>query len=77
MGRANPTLRQRELGIRLRELRARSGLTVEKVAEQPECSSAKISWMETVARGSIPRDGRDLCHIYGVTRSGRDQRSMS
>lgn len=64
---ANPTLRQRELGVRLRELRNRSDLTVEEVAEQLECSATKISRMETAARGANPRDVRDLCHIYGVT----------
>lgn len=64
---ANPTLRQRELGLRLRELRNRSGLTVEEVAEQLECSATKISRIETAARGAIPRDVRDLCQIYGVT----------
>lgn len=64
---ANPTLRQRELGLRLRELRNSRGLTVEEVAEQLECSATKISRMETGARRTIPRDVRDLCHIYGVT----------
>lgn len=64
---ANPTLRQRELGLRLRELRNRSGLTIEGAAAQLECSATKISRMETAARRSIPRDVRDLCHIYGVT----------
>jgi transcriptional regulator with XRE-family HTH domain len=64
---ANPTLRQRELGLRLRELRISSGLTVEEVAEQLECSATKISRLETAARRAIPRDVRDLCQIYGLT----------
>jgi len=42
-------------------------LTLEEGAEQLECSPSKISRMETVARGSILRDVRHLCHIYGVT----------
>jgi transcriptional regulator with XRE-family HTH domain len=63
---ANPTLRQRELGLRLRELRLARDLTVEEVAVQLECSATKISRLETAARRAIPRDVRDLCHIYGV-----------
>jgi len=60
-------VRRRDLGTRLRKLRTRSGLTQEEVAKQLECSTTKISRMETVARGSILRDVRDLCNIYGVT----------
>jgi len=63
----SPTVRRRDLGTRLRKLRTRSGLTQEEVAKQLECSTTKISRMETVARGSILRDVRDLCNIYGVT----------
>jgi transcriptional regulator with XRE-family HTH domain len=59
-------LRQRELGLRLRELRLARDLTVEEVAVQLECSATKISRLETAARKAIPRDVRDLCHIYGV-----------
>lgn len=64
---ANPTLRLRELGRRLRDLRIERGLTVEEVAEQLECSATKISRLETAARRANPRDVRDLCQIYGVT----------
>jgi transcriptional regulator with XRE-family HTH domain len=64
---ANPTLRQRELGLRLRDLRIGRGLTVEDVGEQLECSATKISRLETAARRANPRDVRDLCQIYGVT----------
>jgi len=64
---ASPTLRQRELGRRLRELRLGRRLTVEDVAVQLECSATKISRLETAARRAIPRDVRDLCQIYGVT----------
>ena len=59
-------MRQRELGLRLRELRLARDLTVEEVAVQLECSATKISRLETAARKAIPRDVRDLCHIYGV-----------
>jgi transcriptional regulator with XRE-family HTH domain len=64
---ANPTVRQRELGVRLRDLRVGRGLTVDEVAERLECSATKISRLETAARRAIPRDVRDLCQIYGVT----------
>ncbi len=64
---ANPTLRQRELGMRLRDLRIGRGLTAEQVAAELECSVTKISRLETAARRAIPRDVRDLCKIYDVT----------
>jgi transcriptional regulator with XRE-family HTH domain len=60
-------VRQRELGMRLRELRNALGLTVEEVGEQLLCSATKISRLETGARRASPRDVRDLCRIYGVT----------
>ena len=65
--RANPTIRQRELGIRLRELRDAAGLSVEEVGAELECSASKISRMETGSRRANPRDVRDLCAIYGLT----------
>jgi transcriptional regulator with XRE-family HTH domain len=62
----SPTVRQRELGIRLRELRNAKGLTVEDVAGQLLCSATKISRAETGARRPSLRDVRDLCGIYDV-----------
>jgi transcriptional regulator with XRE-family HTH domain len=62
----NPTVRQRELGTRLRRLRTDLGLTVEEVAEKLLCSATKISRMETGARRPSLRDVRDLCGIYEV-----------
>jgi transcriptional regulator with XRE-family HTH domain len=59
-------LRQRELGIRLRELRTSLGLTVEQVGAELLCSATKISRIETGARRTSLRDVRDLCHVYGV-----------
>ena len=64
----SPTLRRRELGARLRALRLEQGLTVEQVAELLLCSPSKVSRMETGQRGATPRDIRDLCRIYGVTK---------
>lgn len=66
MSGASPTLRQRELGLRLRKLRTGLGMTVEEVADKLLCSPAKVSRMETAARRPSPRDVRDLCALYGV-----------
>lgn len=63
----SPTLRRRELGVRLRSMRLDHGLTVEQVAEQLLCSPSKVSRMETGQRAATPRDVRDLCALYGVT----------
>jgi transcriptional regulator with XRE-family HTH domain len=62
----SPTLRQRELGMRLREFRTAKGLTVEEVANELLCSSTKISRAETGARRATLRDVRDLCQVYEV-----------
>lgn len=64
---ANPTVRQRELGMRLRDLRNGLGLTVEEVAHQLLCSATKISRLETGTRRASLRDVRDLCRVYGIT----------
>jgi transcriptional regulator with XRE-family HTH domain len=63
----SPTVRQRELGMRLRELRSSQGLTVEEVAEKLLCSASKISRAETGARKPTLRDVRDLCGLYNVS----------
>jgi transcriptional regulator with XRE-family HTH domain len=62
----SPTVRQRELGKRLRRLRNEHGLTVEDVAEKLLCSATKISRLETGARRPSLRDVRDLSGLYGV-----------
>ena len=62
----SPTIRQRELGMRLRKFRTAKGLTVEDVAKELLCSPTKISRAETGARRATLRDVRDLCQIYGV-----------
>jgi transcriptional regulator with XRE-family HTH domain len=64
---ANPTMRQRELAQRLRQLRAGQKLTVEQVAENLLCSATKISRIETGARRASLRDVRDLCQLYLVS----------
>ena len=66
MAEGSPTIRQRELGIRLRKFREAEGLTVNEVAERLLCSATKISRAETGARRPTLRDVRDLCEIYHV-----------
>jgi transcriptional regulator with XRE-family HTH domain len=65
----SPTVRQRELGRRLREQRLDHGLTVEEVAEKLRCSATKISRLETGTRRPSLRDVRDLCGLYDVGES--------
>jgi len=66
---ASPTVRQRELGTRLRGLRNERGMTVEDVADKLLCSATKISRLETGARRPSLRDVRDLCQLYEVDES--------
>ena len=66
MADVSPTIRQRELGLRLREFRTAKGMTVEEVAKELLCSPTKVSRAETGARRATLRDVRDLCRIYGV-----------
>lgn len=66
MADATPTVRQRELAARLRNLRLASGMSVADVAERLMISPAKLSRLETAARPPQLRDVRDLCGIYGV-----------
>lgn len=66
MATMNPTVRQRELGRRLREQRLEHGLTVEDVAEKLLCSATKISRLETGTRRPSLRDVRDLCRVYNI-----------
>jgi transcriptional regulator with XRE-family HTH domain len=68
----SPTLRRRELGNRLRELRQQANLTVEEAMVVLECSAAKISRLETGSRGVNARDVRDLCEAYGVDQAERE-----
>lgn len=73
MADVSPTVRQRELGTRLRRLRNGLGLTVEDVAEKLLCSATKISRIETGTRKPTLRDVRDLCGLYGVNPAETDE----
>jgi transcriptional regulator with XRE-family HTH domain len=66
MAQASPTVRQRELGQRLRRLRHDLDLTVDAVASKLLCSVTKISRIETGTRRASLRDVRDLCRLYEV-----------
>lgn len=70
---SSPTARRWELAARLRTLRMQAGLSTEDAARELMCSVAKISRMETAGRGVQPRDIRDLCRLYGVSDTVRDQ----
>jgi transcriptional regulator with XRE-family HTH domain len=65
----SPTVRQRELGKRLRELRSQHALTVEDVAERVLCSATKISRLEAGVRRPSLRDVGHLCALYDVNES--------
>ncbi len=60
----SPTVRQRQLGMRLRAIRNERGLNVEDVAAKLLCSPSKISRLETATRPPNLRDIRDLCGVY-------------
>lgn len=64
--RGSPTLRRRQLGMELRRLRERAGVTIDQVATGLECSASKISRIETGQTGVTPRDVRDILAVYGV-----------
>src|SRR5947209_1816371 len=70
--RQSPTVRRRRLGIELRRLREAAGITIEAVADRLECSSSKISRIETGHSGATPRDVRDMLVVYGVSGSAAE-----
>jgi transcriptional regulator with XRE-family HTH domain len=69
----SPTVRQRELGRRLRDQRLEHGLTVEDVADKLLCSATKISRLETGTRRPSLRDVRDLCDLYNLGNATADE----
>ena len=75
-GETNPTLRRRELGFLLRQLRTERGLSIENVAERAMLHPTKLSRLETGRVGAAPRDIRDLCIVYGITDAAERERLM-
>ncbi|MQA61107.1 MAG: helix-turn-helix domain-containing protein [Actinophytocola sp.] len=69
-----PTVRRRRLASELRRLREVADLTIEEVSERLECSSSKISRIETGHVGVTPRDVRDMLELYGLT--GDDKEAL-
>jgi transcriptional regulator with XRE-family HTH domain len=63
----SPTVRRRRLALELRRLREAARLTCEEVAEHLECSTSKISRIETGRVSVSPRDVRDMLDLYGVS----------
>lgn len=63
----SPTVRRRRLGIELRRLREAADMTIDDVAKHLECSSSKVSRIET-GKGMLRlRDVRDMLDLYGLT----------
>jgi transcriptional regulator with XRE-family HTH domain len=77
VGGTNPTLRRRELGFLLRQLRMDRGLSVEDVTERLLFSATKLSRLETGRSGASPRDMRDLCDLYRITDPAERERLMT
>jgi transcriptional regulator with XRE-family HTH domain len=63
----SPTVRRRRLANELRRLREGAGLIIDQVAETLECSSSKISRIETASVNPTPRDVRDMLQLYGAS----------
>lgn len=70
---SSPTLRGRELGQRLRELRKNAGLTLDDVATGLICSKAKVSHMEKGNKPATLRDVRDLGILYKLSAKERGE----
>jgi transcriptional regulator with XRE-family HTH domain len=62
----SPAASRRRLGVELRALREASGKRIEDAAQALDCSTAKISRLETGKGVPFSRDVRDLIQIYGA-----------
>ncbi len=62
----SPTLRRRRLGAALRQLRERSEIPREEVAEKLDCSASKIGRIENGDVGVRRRDLDDMLDLYAV-----------
>lgn len=70
--RSSPTVRRWQLGGDLRRLREAAGLTIEQVAGVLECSSSKISRLETGQVHARPGDLRELLTLYHASDDQRE-----
>lgn len=66
MAEISPTVRRRRLGLILRGLRERSGLTCEEAGSAVERSASWVSRVETGRVGVRGRDLKDLLDVYDV-----------
>jgi transcriptional regulator with XRE-family HTH domain len=66
------TIQRRRLAAQLRDLRHAAGVSIDQTAKALECSSSKISRIETGQVGVTPRDVRDMLALYGVEGRERD-----
>jgi transcriptional regulator with XRE-family HTH domain len=73
-GTPNPTVKRKRLGIELRALRERAGLTCEQVGERLGYSGTRISRIETGKISAKPGDVHELLEVYGVT--GREANAL-
>jgi transcriptional regulator with XRE-family HTH domain len=64
---ASPTIRRRQLGVELRQLREASGLTGPQVASKMEWDPGKVYRLEGGRQGIKPKELRELLGYYGVT----------
>ena len=63
---SGPVGPRRRLGAELRRLRTSAGLHLDQVAAQLDCSTSKVSRLETGKGIPKPADVRQLITIYGV-----------
>ncbi len=70
---SGPTVRRRQLGAELRRLREAAGRSIEDAAAHLECSTARISRIETGQRGATVRlrDVKALLELYGAADNQR------
>ena len=67
-----PNVRQRQLGMLLRQLREVAGLSAEQVAEQMGCSQAKVTRIEQARSGVTRPDLWMMLDLYGVKPNDRE-----
>jgi transcriptional regulator with XRE-family HTH domain len=73
---SGPAMPRRRLGAELRRLREDSGLKIENVAAELECSVSKVSRLETGKGIPKSRDVRDLLDHYRVPAGPQRDRMM-
>jgi transcriptional regulator with XRE-family HTH domain len=75
--RGGPTVLRMLLGIQLRRLREKSGITPEQAGYEIRASRSKISRVEHGRVGFKERDVKDLLRLYGVTDTQECERMLA